>query len=437
MSASSFLPPVDAWALLLQEEGEGSRLSLGCAALDELLDGGLRVGVTELVGEAGACKSQLAFQLLLQVQLPLPPPRPHPTTVDSAAYGLDGCGLYLSTEGAAPMGRLLQLQEGMRRRLPWTSTYDYLDCLYVEQCRSVEELQLTLTRLPSRIAQHRIRLVVIDSIAGLFRLEDPTTPHHHPVRWPTAAAHSPSTSPPSLSSSRADALFSISAELRRLSHLHHLIVLVCNQVTDRFEPKEFDACDSLSLSRPSSPSTPQQPSASLSQRRSADSQTERWAMESSGRRVVPALGLTWANCVNCRIGLTRRGGGRGGRAAVKGAAHTQHSGSSEEWGVGGGGGGGGGGAAAELTRKVEVLFAPNLPQRRMQFEVDAEGARGVAGSLEELQEDGYRWVRRSVADGASSGSAKPTSSAGVQQQRQQQERAPLAVLDPNALSIHR
>lgn len=31
-----------------------------------------------------------------------------------------------------------------------------------------------------------------------------------------------------------------------------------------------------------------------------------WSMMSSGRPVVPALGLAWANCVNTRIFLTRK-----------------------------------------------------------------------------------------------------------------------------------
>lgn len=47
------------------------RLSVGCPLLDELLRGGLPVGgVTELSGESGAGKTQLALQLCLSVQFP-------------------------------------------------------------------------------------------------------------------------------------------------------------------------------------------------------------------------------------------------------------------------------------------------------------------------------------------------------------------------------
>ena len=271
----------------------------------------MREGLTELVGEAGACKSQLAFQLLLQVQLPLPPSSPPlPSGFDRSPYGLDGCGVYLSTEGSAPIGRLQQLQDGIRRRLPWTADYDFLDSAFVWPLRTVEELEAAVERLPQRVAEHRLRLVVLDSIAGLFRLDD--------------SASSASSS--SAASTKAECLFRLSAALRRLSAVHHLCVVVCNQVTDLFHSGDQQAL-------------------------------ERWAMESSGRLVVPALGLTWANCINCRVGLTRKGGGRGG--------------------------GGAGQDTADLSRSMEVLFAPHLPQRRLRFEVDGEGVRGIEGTLED------------------------------------------------------
>lgn len=63
--------------MLLLHRGEcprlesGLRLSFGCQVLDELLRGGLPVGgVTELSGESGAGKTQLALQLCLSVQYP-------------------------------------------------------------------------------------------------------------------------------------------------------------------------------------------------------------------------------------------------------------------------------------------------------------------------------------------------------------------------------
>ena len=45
----------------------GECLSLGDEYLDEVVGGGLVEGITELVGEAGCGKTQMAMHLLLQV----------------------------------------------------------------------------------------------------------------------------------------------------------------------------------------------------------------------------------------------------------------------------------------------------------------------------------------------------------------------------------
>lgn len=42
-------------------------LGMGCQPLDDLLDQGLRPGITELCGESASGKTQLVLQLLLQV----------------------------------------------------------------------------------------------------------------------------------------------------------------------------------------------------------------------------------------------------------------------------------------------------------------------------------------------------------------------------------
>ncbi|KAI0282544.1 hypothetical protein BGY98DRAFT_912294, partial [Russula aff. rugulosa BPL654] len=81
----------------------GSELiTTGDTILDEMLGGGIRVGmVWELVGErqvfSGAGKTQLALQLSLLVQLP----------VDQG--GLNGSACYLTTSASLPTPRLIQL----------------------------------------------------------------------------------------------------------------------------------------------------------------------------------------------------------------------------------------------------------------------------------------------------------------------------------------
>ena len=304
--------------------------------LDRWLGGGLRSGLlTELVGEAGAAKSQLAFQLLLQVQLPLPPPS-LPASSSSASYGLDGCGLYLSTEGGGlPVSRLEQLASGLRRRRPGLQLKELLQRLLVMECRSIDELLDAVKRVEdgSSGAQQRrqggrIRLIVIDSIAALFRLDE--------AQPATDGGGSSSASSASLSSSRSSQLFRLSASLRRLSRLQGVVVVVCNQVSDRMD--DGDAAGGAGKSGAAAAAA------------AAGS-----SLDSSGRSVVPALGLSWSSCINARIGLTRQGGGRG--------AVTTDSG---------------------VQRHMQLVFAPHLPCSRIQFHLDADGVRGEPGSVEDM-----------------------------------------------------
>ena len=102
--------------------------------------------------------------------------------------------------------------------------------------------------------------------------------------------------------------------------------------------------------------------------RSTETYRDRYAIHSSGRQVLPSLGLTWANCIDVRLALSRRGGERGGWSG-RGGGNMVVDGS-------------------EVAREVEVVFAPHLPRRSMAFVVDADGVRGKEGSMR-TQGDGY------------------------------------------------
>jgi RecA/RadA recombinase len=96
-------------------------LSTGCPILDRHLGGGLRPGITELTGESATGKSQFVMQLLFQVQLPI------------ELGGLDGAALYLSSEGALPEKRLLEIMNAYQNRYKWTKDFNYRDAIYVEK----------------------------------------------------------------------------------------------------------------------------------------------------------------------------------------------------------------------------------------------------------------------------------------------------------------
>jgi hypothetical protein len=95
-------------------------LSLGDAGLDAPLQGGLREGVTELVGEAACGKTQLAMQLMLQCQLP------------KSEGGLEGGALYLAVEEVA-MARLRSLAASFQSRHPKMG--DMLNKIYIKNIK--------------------------------------------------------------------------------------------------------------------------------------------------------------------------------------------------------------------------------------------------------------------------------------------------------------
>ncbi|XP_042358827.1 DNA repair protein XRCC3 [Plectropomus leopardus] len=234
----------------------GLRLSVGCPVLDELLRGGLPVGgITELSGESGAGKTQLALQLCLSVQYP------------TQYRGLDSGAVYICTEDSFPIRRLQQLiggQSALRANVPQSliSSRRFSDHVYIEHAADLDSLQECLSRrVPLLLARGQVRLLVVDSVAALFRSEFQASD------W----------------LERSKQLLSFSSKLQHLSLEFRTPVLCINQVTDVFSSSD----DSLGVSPLSS-------------------------------GVSPALGLLWANQVTVRLMMRRLQGTvvRGNQSSV-------------------------------------------------------------------------------------------------------------------------
>ncbi|DAZ93650.1 TPA: hypothetical protein N0F65_009055 [Lagenidium giganteum] len=228
-------------------------LSTGCTAIDEVLDGGFRSGlISEVCGEASAGKTQLCLQLLLQCRLP------------GAFGGLDAASCYICTEGIGSMKRLHELAQvyaekapgsvlGKRTRPDDTSsarqptrthaTKAILDGIYIEQVYEVVELlELLQTRLPLLLEKHGVRLVVIDSIAALFRLESTHTIQE--------------------ASERSRSMFYLANCIRILCAQYNAVFVISNQVTGNF--------------------------------------AELPGVAPNANAFKPALGMSWSHCVNQR-----------------------------------------------------------------------------------------------------------------------------------------
>ena len=142
------------------------RLTTGCPFLDKCLNGGiLPAALTEVAGTSGAGKTQLCLQLSLTAQLPY------------CHGGLEGQSVLVLTEGSLPTGRLRQMSSSISKRyLPPNPTTSLTDNVLVHHCMDVASLTALLKhKLPLLLQQRTVKVLIIDSIAALFRSEYDST----------------------------------------------------------------------------------------------------------------------------------------------------------------------------------------------------------------------------------------------------------------------
>lgn len=214
------------------------KLSLGCSVLDRYLRGGiLSQGITEISGESSSGKTQVCMQLCLVVQLPY------------RLGGLDGGAVFISTEDIFPSKRLQQMIpefEQKYRNVFNNSKPSIGDSIFIEHAADIEALlNLICNRLPVLMEKMHVKLVVIDSIAALFRVE---------YSFQEMAQ-------------RSKVMNRIGARLRELSYQNSIPVVCVNQVSAVMDDSD---CGSNS--------------------------------------VTPCLGLTWSNLITVRLMLSRSSG---------------------------------------------------------------------------------------------------------------------------------
>lgn len=209
--------------------------------------------ITEIVAESGSGKTQLCLQLALHAQLPV------------SHGGLAASSLYLHTEFPFPFRRLHQLSQtfcSLYNRLYSGGDYNPCDSIYVQSIHTADQLLDIMPKVESFVInanfQLPVRLIVIDSIAALFRSEFENTPREL--------------------KRRSSLFFKISGKLKALAKRFSLAVVVTNQVVDFMGPSEGTNGVRIGNLR---------------------------VLYSSGRQVCAALGLAWANCVNSRLFLSR------------------------------------------------------------------------------------------------------------------------------------
>ena len=278
----------------------------GCSGLDSFLGGGIPIqGLTEICGESGAGKTQLCMQLLLTAQRP------------KHQQGLNGKTLFLSCEGQFPVKRLQEIAEqkvtneiklenesnnsntssntsSMKQR-----AQHLIDNVLVTHIENADQLMDVMTvTLPMELRRGLVKLVIVDSIAAVCRGH-----FENSISGLTE---------------RADVLVSMAAYMKQMSDRYGVAFVVVNQISACFQIGHVACEDMASSFIPNGQEPPpEKPKFKIKTKQNDNDNdndeddsdmhdnTTTWQRRIPLPKVVPCLGVTWSNCINTRIMLTR------------------------------------------------------------------------------------------------------------------------------------
>ncbi|MFX1285341.1 MAG: DNA repair and recombination protein RadA [Promethearchaeota archaeon] len=144
-------------AELLEKKIAKHRITTSSQQLDEILGGGISVGaITEFSGAFSTGKTQLAFQLCINVQRPL------------EEGGIDGKALFIDTENTFAPARVAEMS--------YSFTDDpkrFLKNIFVSRAYNADHQIQIVEKIDKLIEANEVRLIVIDSMASHFRAEFP------------------------------------------------------------------------------------------------------------------------------------------------------------------------------------------------------------------------------------------------------------------------
>ena len=270
----SFMRPVS--ARVLRDRGNLPRwLSLGDSKLDQALGGGIAVNkVTEIAGEAGAGKTGFCLTLSTRAQLPL------------EYGGLGGKVCYLSCgEGEFPAKRIEDIAKALEMKLQVSNdakllTYTartMMENIYTSMVYNTDALIESLKKdVIHAIEKENVRLLIIDSIAGVVRPEFNVTGSESRKAAETYA--------------RSNILQEIGDLVRGIARRPGVAVVITNQVSDymgdHFKPIPGDVTKQYESGR-------------------AFTLRDFGVLPGNANGKVPCLGPTWTAQIHARLLLIR------------------------------------------------------------------------------------------------------------------------------------
>jgi len=292
-----------------------------CDVVDDALRGGVRTKqITELVGEAGSAKTQLCAQLCLSAQI-----------------DLRECSVvYVQTDGGKPptavMRRIARSKRFVEAFGSEEAATGSLERVYIVKAlgdaRALWETLVDLSAVLRYPADPRapVRMIVIDSVAAPFRDGDEDEGYGGEGGQEGSGGASASGAGKdngwAYAVKRAGLLHKMTMLLKEYATLHDLAVVVTNHVVDSMRGDGF-AGDADVASRALGEAI------------------------SSGRRVLPALGVMWGNCVNTRLFLTRYA-----KRSNRGLDDADED---------------------VVGRRLSVVFAPHLAEATVEFTLRDDG----------------------------------------------------------------
>jgi RAD51-like protein 1 len=317
-------------------------------ALDSALGGGVPTGsITEIVGPAGAGKTQFCLTLAVAAAAP------------RRLGGLDAGVVFVDTEQKFSGARVAQIAANVfpsaygvssddaahERDAKATALRALTEKILVLTPSTLSETLQRLSGLEEALVDHAVRLLVVDSVAALARAEFGVG------RGQIAR--------------RQELLGQIASVLKRQAERLHMAALVTNQVTTRARAAD-EGADFFKAGASDASAT---------------------------AATAAALGVKWAHCVNTRLVL--EGATATDVATTDGDKDYQVSdGATNDLMNDGGGSGGSRRALGEKTRVVKVVKSPRCALCGFEYQVWEGGVRVLGDRKVKVHPSG------SAADGA-------------------------------------
>jgi len=131
------------------------RIPTGSKNLDELIGGGVEsMAITEAYGKFSSGKSQLGFQLAVNVQKPL----------DQGGLGEDSGVLFIDSESTFRPERIKQLAEVLG-----LDQERVLKNIHVAKAINSDHQMILVDKAEEMVRNHNIKLIIVDSLTSHFR----------------------------------------------------------------------------------------------------------------------------------------------------------------------------------------------------------------------------------------------------------------------------